>query len=372
MKPLPLLVDRRSPNDLTLSLTDEPASEVPPEIFKQVTEEMLRELMAWDYGLEIRDIPQATFDRVMARPLSDLSKEAFLQAAAATRHPAPEVAPLRRRLFIDAQNGLGNRLRAIGSAAAIADATDCELVIVWQPDYHCDCRLIDLFQYDGPVVERSFYEDAHECDIHNYMPIEGGQKDAPIRTDGSQDIYVRSAFVLNSIHSDWERENRFINSLRPVDSVRSLVKSVRNPNDVAVHVRMEGGRKDEHLPYESSSNWTEEEHDLIDHWRSTSHYSTFMLRLDALATEGRANTIFLAADCADTYDAFIARYGERLACLPRTLYDRSTEQLQYALADAILLGRASLLLGSTWSSFSELALRLAPGKLAHEMSGTDF
>jgi len=37
-----------------------------------------------------------------------------------------------------------------------------------------------------------------------------------------------------------------------------------------------------------------------------------------------------------------------------------------------LLSRSPLLLGSTWSSFSELAMRLAPQAIAIEMSGKEF
>jgi hypothetical protein len=69
---------------------------------------------------------------------------------------------------------------------------------------------------------------------------------------------------------------------------------------------------------------------------------------------------------------FQEQFGDRLAWLKRDRYDRSAEQLQYGLADAMLLGRASRLLGSTWSSFSELAMRLAPRAQLTEMSGTDF
>ena len=97
-----------------------------------------------------------------------------------------------------------------------------------------------------------------------------------------------------------------------------------------------------------------------------------MVRIDQLTGEGRAERIFVAADQAETYDEFRRRYGNRAACLPRTLYDRSTEQLIHALADALLLGRAPLLLGSTWSSFSELAQRLSARKMHVEMSGKDF
>jgi len=154
--------------------------------------------------------------------------------------------------------------------------------------------------------------------------------------------------------------------------VQELLASVRSPNDVSAHIRMEGGRKDEHLPYENAGNWTDEDHALIDHWRSKSHFSQFMKRIDALIAEGRAERIFIAADKPETYEEFRGRYGDRLAWLPRSRYDRSAEQLQYALADAILLSRAPRLLGSTWSSFSELAQRLSPEGMKVEMSGKDF
>jgi hypothetical protein len=287
-------------------------------------------------------------------------------------HFSPEILVKTPKLYIDAQHGLGNRLRAIGSAAAIAEATDRELVIVWQPDDHCDCRFADLFDYEGAVLDTSCLNDAADCDIYNYMTIEGGVKNAPIRSNGTMDIYARSAFVLNSPHSDGTRENLFIQTLHPVEAVLAMVNSVRHPNDVSVHVRMEGGRKDEHLPYESKTNWTKQDHDLIDHWRSKSHFSHFMKRIDALVAEGAAEHIFIAADQPETYNEFCRNYGDRLAFLQRSIYDRSTVQMQYALADAILLSRAPLLLGSTWSSFSELAHQLSQGCSKLETSGKDF
>jgi hypothetical protein len=286
----------------------------------------------------------------------------------------------RRRplLCIDAQHGMGNRLRAIGSAAALASRADRELVIVWQPDHHCDCRLADLFDYSGPVLDEAFPAEARGpgYDLYNYMPVEpDSAKDAPIDLASPRDIYVRSAFVLNAGEAEgagWEAENRFLQALRPVEAVRAMVASVRHPNALAAHVRMEAGRGRDGQSYDRPENWTPEDHALIHHWRDQSHFARFMDRIDALAATGAADTLFLAADLPEIYDAFRDRYGDRLAFLPRNLYDRSAEQLRYGLADAILLGRAPRLLGSTWSSFSELAMRLAPAPLAVEMSGTDF
>jgi hypothetical protein len=287
----------------------------------------------------------------------------------------PSIVVPRAKLFIDVQHGLGNRLRAFASAATIASGCDRELVVVWEPDDHCNGRLSDLFDYKGAVVEQRFMHDATErgCDVYNYMSNEeGAQKDAPIRHNSSKDIYVRSAFVLQNPYSTWETENHFLRSQTPIAPIRALVASVRHPNDLSAHVRMEGGQKSEHLAYERADNWRPEDHALIDEWRSKSHFSHFLKRIDTLIAEGRAGQLFLAADMPQTYAEFHAHYGDRLAWLPRSVYDRSTEQLHYALADAILLSRSPLLLGSTWSSFSELAMRLATQRIKIEMSGKDF
>ena len=281
----------------------------------------------------------------------------------------------RKRIYVDAQHGLGNRLRAIASAQAIAEETNRDLIVIWEPDDHCMARLDDLFDYDGPVVDHRFLEDAPGMGIivQNYMPHEmGAQKDATIRVDSPADLYLRSAFVFNSPHSDWGRENAALRALRPNQHVLDLVASVRNPNAISAHVRMEAGAGRDQNAWDQSENWRPEDHELIHLWREKSHFSHFLKRIDALTEQGRADTIFLAADLPETYELFAARYGTRLAFLQRSVYDRSSEQLVYALADALLLGRAPLMLGSTWSSFSELAMRMVPGEIKVEMSGTDF
>lgn len=281
----------------------------------------------------------------------------------------------RRRIFIDAQHGMGNRLRAIGSAASIAEKTDRELVIVWQPDMHCECRFADLFDYDGAVIEESFVTAAPQLDfdVYNYMEVEGGRKDVQIDASSVLDLYARSAFVLNSPLSNWDDENRFLRGLRPVEEVLDMIAGVRHPNDVSAHVRMEAGQGRDNNAYDSpDGNWSEGDHELIHHWRAKSHFSHFLARIDALFEAGEAATLFLAADLPETYEVFLEHYGERLAFLPRDVYDRSAAQLRYGLADAILLGRSNRLLGSTWSSFSELAMRMAPTPQTTEMSGKDF
>jgi glycosyltransferase involved in cell wall biosynthesis len=329
-------------------------------------------------GLLAGSTNQARLDqRLEALLLSDPDK--YKQhSIQKSRNQIPKIQPLlanQPKLYIDAQHGLGNRLRAIASAAAIAEATQKELVIVWEPDHHCQAKFSDLFNYHGPVIEASFIKDSTGlCDrVYNYMTAESGAcKNEPIDLGLKGSLYLRSAFTLNAQVSHWDSENAFLRSLRAHDFIQGLISAVHQPNDLSVHVRMAGGKEYEHLAYENQSNWTEEDHREIAKWRQKSHFSVFFKRIDQLLQEGTMSSIFLAADLPETYDAFRQRYGDKVNWLPRNKNDRSTEQLRFALADAILLSRSKMLLGSTWSSFSELALRFADPNIRKEMSGIDF
>jgi len=387
-------VTNKQDGHVTLQRLDRRITEIPLNIEQEADYFALRDIVRWNYAGASR-LGRSAFVSLMAQSPGDF--ERFIQAQpkqpardwlycrfrwqwlqpaiADTALGKPSINVPRAKLYIDAQHGLGNRLRAIASGAAIAWATERELVIIWEPDAHCECHFDDLFDYEGAVMARSFAGMAAACgmDFVTYMELEANsKKDKRIRLRKGEDFYARTAYVLNSPDSDHRVENDFLQRLKPVEAVHDLVSSVRSPNDVAVHVRMVGGDGFEHLPYEIRGNWKKSSHRKITHWRRKSHFSNFIARIDQLSGEGRAERIFLAADQAETYDKFHGRYGNRVACLPRKLYDRSTEQLKYALADALLLGRAPFLLGSTWSSFSELAQRLSAHEMHVETSGRDF
>ena len=377
---LPLSLTAAQPG-LTRLVARQPATTVPRAIYAAATEEMLVEMISWEFGPIMKTIPKTVFDRVMEHSRSDLFT-LFQRAAGSPREipqsprksrKAPALIGLRRRIFIDAQHGLGNRMRAIGSAAAIARAAGRELVIVWQPDVHCDCRFTDLYDYDGAIENRSFIEEFDGVCVFNYMGIEGGEKGKEIKIPKKSDLYIRSAFILNHPASDWDSENAFLKSLTPVQEVVKLVNLVRGERDLGVHVRMEAGKGRDQNPYDQpKNNWSEEDHSVIQLWREKSHYSRFIARINGLLNVRNVSSIYLAADHSEPYAVFREMYGEKLAYLPREVFDRSTDQLRFALADAILLSKSTHFLCSSWSSFSELALRLAVGKPTVEWSGLDF
>ena len=283
-------------------------------------------------------------------------------------------------LFLDVQHGLCNRLRVLASGHVIAAATGRRLILVWCPDDHCHARLGDLIRYTGPLIEDRAIADlfrARAGRVFNYMETEpDAAYQEPILADPTdaahRDVYVRSAYSLTGPHVDFEAEQQFLHSLRPVDAVQAMIAQVPSPAQVAVHIRMGTGPGFDHLSHESPKNWPAGRHDELVAWRAKSHVSRFIERLDVLRAEGRADTIFAAADLSETYETLVARYGDSVRWLPRDLFDRSAEQLQYALADLFLLTRADLFLASTWSSFSDVAQRLAPYGRAIEKSGIDF
>lgn len=289
--------------------------------------------------------------------------------------PAPTVIrPTAGRLFLDAQHGLGNRLRAIGSAAAVARATERELVVIWEPDAHCEARLGDLFAYRGPLIEQSAAPP--DATWASYMELEdGAAKDAPLTLIEGRDAYIRSAYVLNHPASHWGPEVAFLRALQPSPEVMALVRGHtggRPRPEIGLHIRMQGAPGSTVHSYDSAENWSAESHAAIRHWRGQSHHDRFIDRVRALFAAMPGAQAFLAADTPESYAALTTAFGDRITRLDRPVFDRSAAQLQYALADVLLLARARHFLGSPWSSFSELVLRLSTTIEIRETAGVDF
>ena len=121
-------------------------------------------------------------------------------------------------LFIEPFHGLGNRLRALQSAAEVAVATGRQLHVVWRRDEHIDATFWQLFSQDPfnstehlsvarvtTLVGNETMEHAAEsfggCTLVYDMMV-NGEKDRPTisRADlmGGQNLCVRSAYRLTA------------------------------------------------------------------------------------------------------------------------------------------------------------------------------
>ena len=299
-----------------------------------------------------------------------------IPAVADTPPPLTPGAPL---LVIEVQHGLCNRLRALASAVSVARATGRALLVVWCRDAHCGAALPDLLDWPGPVIDRpdaAAAFRARAARVYDYLEIDPrAVHREPVLAPGDApggDVYVRSADTLAGPHRSLGADDAVLRALVPAAPVRAILDRAPAPAAVAAHVRMATGPGFDHLAPEAPGNWPAHRHAALAAARAASHADRFAARLDALVEAGRADSIFLAADLPETYARFAARYGDRLRVLRRDAYDRSATQLQYALADLVLLARAGRLLASGYSSFSDVAQRLAPPGRPVERSGHDF
>jgi hypothetical protein len=330
------------------------------DVFKGVKVTASRE--AVDYALMTRSLKDA-IAVIGTRPLQSIEENDEVTAPIGLSQNKP-------KLIVDAQHGLGNRLRAIASGAAFAQVNDRELIVRWVPDEHCDCSFASLFDFDGTV------EDTSDTNPENVLEVDLMSKafreafDSASLVQAKRDIVIQSAyrFTFGGPYDDLER--KFLRGLKPSADVQEMIDSVRSPNDIAVHVRMNGGAATD--PHgDVPGDWSKSEDEIARRARSRSHYGFFFKRIDQLLNTSPNATIFLASDNSESYGAFTAKYNDRVTSLPRAVYDRSEVQLKYALADVILLSRAPLLLGSNWSSFTEIAHSMSKDQKL-EMSGQDF
>lgn len=273
-------------------------------------------------------------------------------------------------LYIDVRHGLGNRLRAMASAAIIAKNTERELRIIWVPDEHCEASFSDLFDTNLTVISKPLSAD--EFRGMHFIDYMGNDKGQIINVSKSDGLLIRSAFSLNSPMTSWHEENDFLRSLSISPQVEGLIGDIRTDGCVGVHVRMQGSAGTDINSFDCPSNWSSIDHQKIVSWRNKSHYSNFVRKLQEERAKAGPFRLFLAADLPEVYDAFSEAFGDDVTFLQRNCYDRSSKQVQYALADLYLLSKCQQLYGSNWSSFTEIAHRLSSSISVVELSGVDF
>ena len=281
-------------------------------------------------------------------------------------------------LFIEPFHGLGNRLRAYASAAALAKKSGRSLVVVWIPDVHLGANFTDLFEVPAGVVVfhfpilSSLLQNNHRLLTYDYNS-EGG-KDEILRDRSRSAIYVRSAYVLQSetkvIEGDIVEE---LKALKPVTSVTRRARQgsahLAGLEDViGVHIRMQTDL-DRDVPgisklpsYHAAGTASMGPYK---HHRSRCHYNEFIPKLTQALKENHETVFLVSTDSHEAVDALRKVFGQRVQTLRGKRPDcsgvlaRSASCVQEALAQFLALSQvSSSFILSEWSSSSELIQRL--------------
>ncbi|KAI9142852.1 hypothetical protein BKA69DRAFT_1065030 [Paraphysoderma sedebokerense] len=269
--------------------------------------------------------------------------------------------------IIHVQHGLGNRIRSYISAKSIAERTGRKLIVIWEPDVHCFAEFYDIFGAEtNETVLKEFnlnWFKEKNFRLFNYFEWEGGTKNELIDANISKDIYVKSSFKLVSVQSKQSAEDQILRSLPYSDMVSAIIKNWLNTHNltretigtyVGVHIRM-------------ISNITEDVGNLSPletkvmkeavPYRQNCNYSSFITNLSSFPPTTK---FFVAIDKTQHIEDLENKFPRRIKYIDRgnCAVDRSVECVQYAMSDLIVLGWTKKVIGSRWSSFSEIARRL--------------
>jgi hypothetical protein len=292
---------------------------------------------------------------------------------------APKEQKNQRELLVRVEAGLGNRLRALAAGFQYAQRKGTKLVVAWIPDAHCEAELADLFDWGGDVVT-SEQELEERISRKSHVAFDWRVKMSVFQVLYSKitrkHLYVRSSkFFLMGTPSSWTIAERFLKSLSPSGGVRALIGQVQTDYPVAFHVRQVGGAKFEHLEFEAEHNWGKAAQRKIGLKRASVKTEIFEFVVDYLLSCSpgpRGIPVFVAADNQETKDRLVAALGPSARYLPSSPEGRGLHQIQEAFAEMILISEADLLIGSTYSSFTEVAHILASDKQVLKQVGDRF
>ena len=288
-----------------------------------------------------------------------------------------------RKLVVEVSHGLGNRLRAYSTAAALSKRTGRSLEIVWPSDVHLQAHFIDLFE-DTDLVwhPESFLECAQQSSafvVYDYLknPVDWRDR-KPVDDRLGKHLYVRTAYRVIGV-TDYElvEISRALRHLKPAPSVLALKMSMedqlaretgKNISDaVGVHIRMQGDlEKDIPGIYQLSRTdprYAGPRMQKVAESRSKCHVKHFIKTLrERLSVD---QLYFIAADCLEARTAMQHEFGMHALTphLPEHTYCegsavRTLRCVQLALAEMLLLAETRTFIYSDESSFSEIVVKL--------------
>lgn len=296
-----------------------------------------------------------------------------------------------RTIFVNVQFGLGNRLRALGSALAFARETNRVPVLVWVPDHHLNCHYKDLFVeqdeiavndgFDGgdgwPFEEQRAQDEKSKNVVwYNYMRQNGVHVHDPsevVVDDKDMHVYVSTAYVIQTPVTPYIIRTqspfwRVLKSLTPKVTVGRLVERLdQMPLNkmMGVHIRSKLIETD--ISGIGVDEYSKESSKRTDYWRSLTQVDTFIREMKK---QSPTQLFYIAADNVAALEQLQKEFPSRIYYTARRCDGRDRECLPYALADMILLSKCTSIRGSYWSSFSELAVRLGGGRVL--LAGIDF
>ena len=261
-------------------------------------------------------------------------------------------------LIIDPAGGLCNRLRALDSAIALAKAINKPVNLIWRRNNRLselNCNFSSLFntpeiitklsQPYTPHFVKRIIKNLHlyqfrcqrtffQKDIENLL--KRNYNFANIRNYRS--IYISTA---SKFYNNPHPFSDFVPKPEITNIVNDIVKRF-DSNTIGVHIR-----RTDNL-----------------HSRSISGIEKFIEKMEGEIHQNSQTDFFLATDDPKVEKFFVERYSEKVIVYPKRDLKRSNPAaIEDALVDLLCLSKTTKILGSYWSSFTDIASQMNNVKL---------
>ena len=248
-------------------------------------------------------------------------------------------------------SGLANRMRAILSAHALCTLTGSDLAVVWLRDRGLNAKFSDLFQpstmlsvADGGLFSKCMLQAPLKRNL--YLPAiyqricfdaliydwtrPANQADYKPLVSG-KNVYICSG--LEFFDADYSLTKQFFKPVPEIQAKIDANMALLGPNPVGVHIR----RTDNAI---SIAN------------------SPVSLFIEAMKKHPDSK-FFLATDDEDVKSQLRAEFAGRIVTSSAKSSRSSKDGMVDAVVDLFTLASTSYVIGSYWSSFSDIAIAIA-------------
>ncbi len=231
-------------------------------------------------------------------------------------------------LHLQVVAGLANRLRAMISGICFAEDLGIKCILHWSADYACGSRFESLFD---PMSLPDFVSVTHLPLIKPYECLSTEDMEHVTKVwDRQTPLLLKSYGHFH--RSDMPRWIKYLRKLQPTEEINKEVEARLPPFDqsrfLGIHIR----RGDNVKSIEASP------------------LQAFLKRMDE-----NDSFFVVATDDAWIREQLKLRFPGRVWFPARTLERHSEEGMKEAVIDFFCLTRCSSILGSFYSSFSEIA-----------------
>lgn len=236
-------------------------------------------------------------------------------------------------IIIHPQHGLGNRLRAVASAALLARSSGRRLRIIWEVNAHLAASFTDLFDIPASDVEVTEYFSPESlkflgsgADSYNHMTTDKG---IYVKAAIGKHIYVKTAYRIFApeivLWSEYEAGfKRAYRSIVPNAAVQRIIRSVIPdysfpllgsdaqwailPNFVGLHIRTLSSAKGQDIVGTKGEEYDPSALVLIELYRASCHYSHFAREIARLNQIDSKTVFFVATDTPEVLTEFTSTF----------------------------------------------------------------